>query len=154
VGHGSNIRALQTTATYVPGEDCFVLNTPTVESFKWWPGTLGRTANTAMVIARLVLPGKDGRPQDLGIHNFIVPLRDLDTHELLPGVVTRDIGPKIGGSSGDEVAALFDPDIGDVISCRKQALMAWTMAAWSCTTSRSLGHTWPAASTGSRTGST
>lgn len=34
VGHGSNIRALQTTATYLPETDEFELNTPTLESFK------------------------------------------------------------------------------------------------------------------------
>ncbi len=57
-----------------------------------------------MVIARLRLPddaaspgGGKGGYEDLGIHNFVVPLRDMETHALLPGVVTRDIGPKIGG---------------------------------------------------------
>ena len=51
-----------------------------------------------MVIARLRLPDASapGGIKDLGIHNFVVPLRDMETHELLPGVVTRDIGPKIG----------------------------------------------------------
>lgn len=34
VGHGSNIRALQTTATYLPDTDEFELHTPTLESFK------------------------------------------------------------------------------------------------------------------------
>jgi acyl-CoA oxidase len=37
----------------------------------------------------------------MGIHNFIVPLRDLHTHALLPGVVTRDIGPKIAFAGMD-----------------------------------------------------
>jgi acyl-CoA oxidase len=43
VGHGSNLQGLQTTATYVPETDEFELWTPTLESCKWWPGTLGRT---------------------------------------------------------------------------------------------------------------
>jgi hypothetical protein len=48
-------------------------------------------ANHALLVARLILPGG----VDKGIHSFIVPLRSLDDHSLLPGVVTRDIGPKI-----------------------------------------------------------
>ena len=43
MGHGSNIQALQTTATFDMDKDEFVLNTPTIHAFKWWPGTLGRT---------------------------------------------------------------------------------------------------------------
>ncbi len=42
MGHGSNIQALQTTATFDPATDEFVLDTPTMKAFKWWPGTLGR----------------------------------------------------------------------------------------------------------------
>lgn len=42
MGHGSNIQALQTTATFDPATDEFVLDTPTIQSYKWWPGTLGR----------------------------------------------------------------------------------------------------------------
>ena len=91
LGHGSNVRALQTTATYDAATDEFVIHTPCKEATKWWPGSLGCTANYAMVYARLLIDGKD-----YGVHNFLVPLRDQDTHELLPGVRTGDIGPKIG----------------------------------------------------------
>lgn len=55
------------------------------------------SANHALVVARLILPGG----VDKGIHSFIVPLRSLDDHRLLPGVVTRDIGPKIAFNSMD-----------------------------------------------------
>jgi len=59
-----------------------------------------------MVIARLLLPQESSSSspasyKDMGIHNFIVPLRDLHTHALLPGVVTRDIGPKIAFAGMD-----------------------------------------------------
>ncbi|GCB75133.1 hypothetical protein scyTo_0019727, partial [Scyliorhinus torazame] len=38
LGHGSFIRGLETTATYDPSTQEFVLNSPTVTSIKWWPG--------------------------------------------------------------------------------------------------------------------
>jgi len=110
LGHGSNVRALETTATFLPesrGGDpggSFVVNSPTLTSGKFWPGTLGRTANYAMVIARLI----DGSGVDRGIHNFLVPLRCPRTHELLPGVVTGDVGPKIGYNAMDNGFAYFN----------------------------------------------
>mmetsp|Transcript_20069 Transcript_20069/g.37503 ORF Transcript_20069/g.37503 Transcript_20069/m.37503 type:complete len:708 (-) Transcript_20069:70-2193(-) len=109
LGHGSNIRALETTATFLPeargGEKggSWVINSPTLTSAKFWPGTLGRTANHAMVIARLI----DGEGVDRGIHNFLVPLRSMEDHSLLPGVTTGDIGPKIGYNNMDNGFAMF-----------------------------------------------
>lgn len=110
LGHGSNIRKLETTATFqkeadggMPGGS-WVIHSPTLTSTKFWPGTLGRTANHAIVIARLI----DGKGQDHGIHNFLVPLRSMDDHSLLPGVTTGDIGPKIGYNNMDNGYAQFD----------------------------------------------
>lgn len=81
LGHGTFIRGLETTATYDPGTKEFVLHSPRLSSYKWWPGGLGRTANYAVVMAQLVTGG-----QKLGPHAFIVQLRDEDTHEPLPGI--------------------------------------------------------------------
>ena len=110
LGHGSNIRALETTATFLkeseggaPGGE-WIINSPTLTSWKFWPGTLGKTANHAMVIARLI----DGDGIDRGIHNFLVPLRSTKDHSLLPGVETGDIGPKIGYNNMDNGYAKFD----------------------------------------------
>jgi acyl-CoA oxidase len=111
LGHGSNVRGLETTATFVPESKgglpnggSFVIHSPTVTSAKFWPGTLGRTANHAMVMARLI----DGEGIDHGVHNFLVQLRSYDTHALLPGVKTGDIGPKIGYNNMDNGFAIFD----------------------------------------------
>lgn len=110
LGHGSNVRALETTATFLPESSggqpggSWVINSPTLTSSKFWPGTLGRTANHAMVIARLI----DGSGVDRGMHNFLVPLRSMETHKLLPGVKTGDIGPKIGYNVMDNGFALFE----------------------------------------------
>eukprot|EP00537_Pseudo-nitzschia_pungens_P008557 CAMPEP_0172370282 /NCGR_PEP_ID=MMETSP1060-20121228/36906_1 /TAXON_ID=37318 /ORGANISM="Pseudo-nitzschia pungens, Strain cf. cingulata" /LENGTH=713 /DNA_ID=CAMNT_0013095487 /DNA_START=472 /DNA_END=2613 /DNA_ORIENTATION=- len=109
LGHGSNIRALETTATFLPESKggqkggSWIINSPTLTSRKFWPGTLGKTANHAMVIAQLI----DGKGKRHGIHNFLVPLRSMEDHTLLPGVKTGDIGPKIGYNNMDNGFAEF-----------------------------------------------
>ncbi|CAM9695028.1 unnamed protein product [Discosporangium mesarthrocarpum] len=103
LGHGSNIRALETTATFLPETDEFEIHTPTTSAAKWWPGTMGRTANHAMVIAQLVIGGKQ-----YGIHNFIVPIRGTDDHLPLQGVRIGDIGPKIGFNTMDNGFCIFN----------------------------------------------
>ncbi|XP_029359019.1 peroxisomal acyl-coenzyme A oxidase 1 isoform X2 [Echeneis naucrates] len=96
IGHGTHLRGLETTATYDPATQEFVLNSPTVSSIKWWPGGLGKTSNHAIVLAQLHTLGNCH-----GLHAFIVPIRDMSTHEPLPGIVVGDIGPKFGFSEVD-----------------------------------------------------
>ncbi|XP_077574219.1 peroxisomal acyl-coenzyme A oxidase 1 isoform X3 [Stigmatopora nigra] len=96
LGHGTHLRGLETTATYDPATEEFVLNSPTVSSIKWWPGGLGKTSNHAIVLAQLYTQGKCH-----GLHAFIVPIRDMDTHKQLPGIVVGDIGPKFGFNEVD-----------------------------------------------------
>ena len=104
LGHGSNVRGVQTTATYDAATEEFVINTPVITASKWWPGSLGKTANTAMVIAQLI----DGDGEPLGVHNFLVPIRDRATHMPLPGVALGDLGPKIGFNNMDNGWCVFD----------------------------------------------
>ncbi|XP_056228578.1 peroxisomal acyl-coenzyme A oxidase 1 isoform X2 [Seriola aureovittata] len=96
LGHGTHLRGLETTATYDPATQEFVLNSPTVSSIKWWPGGLGKTSNHAIVLAQLYTQGNCH-----GLHAFIVPIRDMNTHEPLPGIVVGDIGPKFGFNEVD-----------------------------------------------------
>uniref|UniRef100_T1DMI4 Acyl-coenzyme A oxidase n=1 Tax=Crotalus horridus TaxID=35024 RepID=T1DMI4_CROHD len=91
MGHGTHLRGLETTATYDPATQEFILNSPTVTSIKWWPGGLGKTSNYAIVLAQLYTQNKCH-----GLQAFIVPLRQLGTHEPLPGITIGDIGPKFG----------------------------------------------------------
>lgn len=91
LGHGTFIRGLETTATYDPKTEEFILNSPTLTSYKWWPGGLGHTANYAVVVAQLYTQNKCH-----GIHPFIVQLRDEDTHLPLPGIKIGEIGSKLG----------------------------------------------------------
>lgn len=91
LGHGTFIRGLETTAHYDPKTEEFVLHSPTLTSYKWWPGGLGHTANYAIVVAQLYTKGKCH-----GIHPFIVQLRDTETHQPLPGIIIGEIGCKLG----------------------------------------------------------
>jgi acyl-CoA oxidase len=38
LGHGTFVRGLETTATFDPQTDEFVVHSPTLSSTKWWPG--------------------------------------------------------------------------------------------------------------------
>ncbi|EQC37023.1 hypothetical protein SDRG_05842 [Saprolegnia diclina VS20] len=103
LGHGSNVQGIETTAIYDATTEEFVLHSPTLTSRKWWPGGLGKTANHAVVHARLTLSGKDR-----GVQAFLVPLRDMTTHMPLRGISIGDIGPKIGFQSVDNGYCAFD----------------------------------------------
>ncbi|KAG6492490.1 hypothetical protein ZIOFF_047453 [Zingiber officinale] len=94
LGHGSNVQGLETTATFDPKTDEFVIHSPTLTSSKWWPGGLGKVSTHAVVYARLIIDGKD-----YGINGFIVQLRSLDDHSPLPGIVVGDIGMKFGNGA-------------------------------------------------------
>ncbi|KAM8712292.1 hypothetical protein ACLKA7_012763 [Drosophila subpalustris] len=94
LAHGTNVRGIETRADYDIRAGEFVLNTPNLEAYKWWPGGLGHTANHAMVVAQLYISGKHK-----GIQMFIVPLRDPETHMPLPGIDIGEIGKKMGMAS-------------------------------------------------------
>lgn len=53
MGHGSDVSLLETTADFDKSTREFVLNSPTPTSAKMWPGALAKTANIALVYARL-----------------------------------------------------------------------------------------------------
>ena len=99
LGHGSDVQGIETTATYDRDTDEWVLHTPHMSATKWWPGSLGRTATHAVVIARLITRGKD-----FGPHPFCVELRSPTTHQPVRGVETWDIGPKMGYNTMDNGA--------------------------------------------------
>ena len=54
-------------------------------------------------MAQLILDGKSYGP-----HPFIVQIRDLKTHESLPGITVGDVGPKFGLNTLDNGFILFD----------------------------------------------
>uniref|UniRef100_A0A1A9VP18 Acyl-coenzyme A oxidase n=1 Tax=Glossina austeni TaxID=7395 RepID=A0A1A9VP18_GLOAU len=96
LGHGTFLRGLETRADYDEKAQEFVLNSPTLTAYKWWPGGLGHTANYAVVVAQLYTMRKFR-----SLAPFIVQIRDEETHMPMPGVDIGEIGPKLGMKSGN-----------------------------------------------------
>jgi acyl-CoA oxidase len=101
-GHGSNVQALGTTATYDPATQEFVINTPDDEARKDYIGNAARHAQAAAVFAQLVV---DGESQ--GVHALFVPLRDA-SGAVLPGIRIEDCGFKLGLNGVDNGRIWFD----------------------------------------------
>ncbi|XP_014557012.1 hypothetical protein COCVIDRAFT_37537 [Bipolaris victoriae FI3] len=103
LGHGSNVRGLETTATWNKDDKTFTIHSPHLTASKWWIGSLGRTANHAVVMAQLIIDGKSYGPTP-----FCVQIRDLKTHEPLENIHIGDIGPKFGYNTMDNGFLLFN----------------------------------------------
>ena len=103
LGHGSDVQSLETTATYDPATEEFVIHSPTVSSIKFWPGELGLNANHAVTHAQLIINGKR-----YGVQTFVIQIRDMETHLPLPGIQVGDIGSKLGYLTKDNGYLRFD----------------------------------------------
>lgn len=96
LGHGSNVAGMETTATFDPLSDEFIINTPHLGATKWWIGGAAHTATHSLCYARLLVNGKDH-----GVKIFVVPLRNIDDFTLKPGIAIGDIGKKMGRDGVD-----------------------------------------------------
>eukprot|EP00929_Paragymnodinium_shiwhaense_P121053 TRINITY_DN93170_c0_g1_i1.p1 TRINITY_DN93170_c0_g1~~TRINITY_DN93170_c0_g1_i1.p1 ORF type:complete len:697 (-),score=185.83 TRINITY_DN93170_c0_g1_i1:363-2453(-) len=92
LGHGSNVRGLETTAVFDKEADEFVIHSPTLTSLKWWPTGMYACTHAA-VFANLIIDGKN-----YGFHGFMVQLRDDQGH-MMPGVEVGEMGPKINNDN-------------------------------------------------------
>ncbi|MDT5080123.1 MAG: acyl-CoA oxidase [Mycobacterium sp.] len=101
-GHGSDVQALETTATYDPATHEFVIDSPTRTSRKDYIGGAAQTARVAAVFAQLITDG-DGH----GVHCFVVPIRDDEGNDL-PGITTSDCHYKGGLPGVDNGRIQFD----------------------------------------------
>jgi acyl-CoA oxidase len=100
-GHGSNVRGLQTTATYDPKTDEIIINTPTEKDGKEYIGN-ALHGKMASVFAQLIVKGKNH-----GVHAVLVPLRN-DKHEVYPGITIKDNGYKLGLNGVDNGRIWFN----------------------------------------------
>jgi acyl-CoA oxidase len=101
-GHGSNVQALGTTATYEPETREFVVHTPEPEAQKDYIGSAARDGRLAAVFAQLVVGG-----ENRGVHALLVALRD-EGGAVLPGIEIEDCGPKLGLDGVDNGRIRFD----------------------------------------------
>lgn len=91
MAHGSNVAGLETTATFDKVTDEFILHTPSIRAYKFWPGALGMNATHAVVMAILIIDGVN-----YGVQAFMVPIRSRVDHKAFPGIIVGDIGEKFG----------------------------------------------------------
>lgn len=101
-GHGSDVQSLETTATYDPDTQEFVIHSPTPTSRKDYIGGAAESARLAAVFAQLITGGEGH-----GVHCFAVPIRD-DAGNDLPGVTTSDCLYKGGLPGVDNGRIMFD----------------------------------------------
>lgn len=94
-GHGSNVKGIQTEATFDLSAQEFVIHTPCEDAMKMYTGN-AMHGNYAAVFAQLIV---DGRYQ--GPHCFIVPVRD-ESGNLYPGVTAIDMMYKEGLHGADD----------------------------------------------------
>ncbi len=100
-GHGSNVRGLETTATYDPERAQFIVHTPRLEAGKEYIGN-ALHGQLATVFCQLIVDG-----ENQGVHAILVPLRDEEGH-MLPGIRVEDNGYKMGLNGIDNGRIWFD----------------------------------------------
>ncbi|HVM69342.1 MAG TPA: acyl-CoA dehydrogenase [Gaiellaceae bacterium] len=101
-GHGSNVQALRTTATYDPDTDEIVVHTPDEDARKDWIGNSARHGRMCSVFAQLIVGG-----EERGVHCVLVPIRDEDGTPCA-GVTIEDCGAKLGLDGVDNGRITFD----------------------------------------------
>lgn len=102
IGHGSDVAAVGTTATYDPETEEFVIHTPFRGATKEYLGNAALHGVAATVFAQLITNGVNH-----GVHCFYVPLRGEDGVDL-PGIGREDDGLKGGLNGIDNGRLSFD----------------------------------------------
>ncbi|WP_148613568.1 acyl-CoA dehydrogenase [Nocardioides rubriscoriae] len=100
-GHGSNVQALGTVATYDLATQEFVVTSTRSDAWKDYIGNAAAHGEMAVVFAQLVVGG-----ESKGVHALLVPIR-VDG-EPAPGVRIEDDGLKMGLNGVDNGRLWFD----------------------------------------------
>lgn len=101
-GHGSNVKGVETTATYLFKKGTILIHTPHPGAGKEYIGNAALHGQMATVFAKLIIEGVD-----YGVNAFIVPLRSADG-KTVPGVTIEDCGRKMGLNGVDNGKIFFD----------------------------------------------
>ncbi|SNS15632.1 Acyl-coenzyme A oxidase [Belliella buryatensis] len=101
-GHGSNVRGLETTATYDHQNKTFTIHTPNPDARKEYIGNAALHGQKATVFAKLIING-----EDFGVNAFIVPLRTVNG-DMIEGVKIEDCGRKMGLNGVDNGVIYFN----------------------------------------------
>jgi len=100
--HGSNVKGLETTATYNHEMLSFTIHTPNANAQKEYIGNAAVHGQMATVFAKLIIDGVD-----YGVNAFLVPLRDTKG-KVLKGIHIADCGPKMGLNGVDNGTIRFE----------------------------------------------
>lgn len=101
-GHGSNVKGVETTATYDHAQRSFIIHTPHVDACKEYIGNAALHGQMATVFAKLIID-----EVDYGVNAFVVPLRNPEG-KTLPGIKIEDCGRKMGLNGVDNGKIWFD----------------------------------------------
>lgn len=104
-GHGSNVQALGTVATFDVATQEFVITTRDRHARKDYIGNAAKHAELAVVFAQLEV-GPDPDRVSQGVHAFVVPIRR--DGQPCPGVGIEDDGAKMGLNGVDNGRLWFD----------------------------------------------
>lgn len=102
LGHGSNVRDIETIARYDKETQEFVIHTPSESARKEYIGNAARDGRLATVFAQLEIDG-----ERYGVNTFLTPLRD-DAGRAMPGITIEDNGDKMGLNGVDNGRIWFD----------------------------------------------
>lgn len=102
LGHGSNVREIETIATYDANTQMFIIHTPFPSARKDYIGNAAAHGQMATVFAQLQIG-----TEDYGVHAFLVPIRNKKG-ETLPGVHIEDSGHKVGLNGVDNGRLWFN----------------------------------------------
>ena len=100
-GHGSNVQALGTVATYDVATQEFVITTHGEQARKDYIGNAAKHAEVAVVFAQLEVGGASE-----GVHAFVVPIREGG--KPCSGIRIEDDGAKMGLNGVDNGRLWFD----------------------------------------------
>ncbi|TDE03809.1 acyl-CoA dehydrogenase family protein [Flavobacterium hiemivividum] len=100
--HGSNVKGLETTATYNHENQTFTIHTPHEKAQKEYIGNAALHGQMATVFAKLIIG-----ETDYGVNAFVVPLRDANNF-ILKGITIGDCGLKMGLNGVDNGTIRFD----------------------------------------------